>query len=189
MACDDQNTREREGRTWRGCVVAICAALLLAAAGIFGLADKREDARRSKCRANLRCLGVAFYVFATDHDERFPKSLAELFPRYVQDGHLLVCPSARKATVITYEDLPAGAEDASGVFTDEHTDYEYVAGLTPKSPTYCVLAHDKIDNHDEFVSVLFLDGHVRGMTPAELQQALERTCAGMRQRALPAATE
>src|SRR3954469_17854657 len=48
-------------------IIAILAALLLPA-----LAEAKEKARRIKCMSNLRQIGIAFRVFAMEHDGYYP---------------------------------------------------------------------------------------------------------------------
>jgi prepilin-type processing-associated H-X9-DG protein len=50
--------------------VTIVMILMALSLGVYGRA--REDGRRIECLNNLRQIGVAFHLYALDHDEHFP---------------------------------------------------------------------------------------------------------------------
>ena len=92
-------------------IIGILAAILLPA-----LARAREAARRSSCANNIKQLGVIFKMYSgEDRGQNFPpmKSLdcngnvapgatifdaATVYPEYLTDWNVLMCPSAATAT-------------------------------------------------------------------------------------------
>jgi prepilin-type processing-associated H-X9-DG protein len=141
-------------------------ALVLVPGGI----SEGKCARRAACRSNLMHLGVPLHMYSTDHGERFPDRLSELYPDYAKHLSLFVCPST-------------GDKISSPDEIDRNTSYGYVTGLTSEDYPDRVLAYDKPGNHGyQFGSnVLFVDGHVRWMREEGLEKTLaeeERIRAG-----------
>ena len=77
-------------------MVGILAAILLPA-----LARSREVSRKTACVGNLIQWGMAFHMYAAEHDGMLPWSggennaecLRDIYPEYLVDWQLLVCPS------------------------------------------------------------------------------------------------
>jgi prepilin-type N-terminal cleavage/methylation domain-containing protein len=114
-------------------IIAILAALLLPA-----LSNAQEKARRAKCMSNLRQIGVAVNLYATDHDNRYPeietdptdpvytpdrdaKPLDEALKQYGVTPAVLTCPADLKAKLNFTKDSQAG----KSFFDEKKTSYEW----------------------------------------------------------------
>lgn len=159
-------------------LASIAGILLLPA-----LQAATESRPRGKCRSHLKQIGYACQLYAGDNAERFPPSLGALFPGYISDGGVFLCPAAGCAQEIAVDDLPPGAADASGVWHDGFTDYVYVPGLLAGDPPDLVLAHDRHGNHEDGRRVLMIGGTVRWMVEPEFHASCDRTLAVVRERA------
>jgi prepilin-type processing-associated H-X9-DG protein len=130
---------------------AMMAGMMLPA-----LNTAREKARRVSCLSNLKQIGLACHVYADKHDGKFPPYLDVLFPDYLPDKKVLICPSASH-------------EGKSG-----SSDYVYAAGGTTKAKDQ-ILAYDNTGNHRGVGrNVLFTDGHVEWMMESTFQQRLRQ---------------
>jgi prepilin-type N-terminal cleavage/methylation domain-containing protein len=126
-------------------IIGILAGLLLPA-----LAAARERARRTKCASNLKQIGYALHLYSGDYGEKFPayghdsssysnepspdateatamSGLGMLFPDYIPDGKVFLCPSSSAPTDVVREDdlLGGGTDYDYALFLDSHSDYGY----------------------------------------------------------------
>jgi hypothetical protein len=145
---EDQKRKRKEKRGALLFSLLLAALLIIPlAAGACGLVVVRNIARSNRprrpyCRNNLRQVGLACHMYADDNDERFPQSVSQLFPDYLDNVRVLHCPSARSRNV-----------------PGPH--YVYVPGLRSASPPEYVLAYENAGNHPgEGFTVLFVDAHV-----------------------------
>jgi len=155
-------------------IIAILAALLFP---VFARA--REQARKTRCGSNLRQIGLALEMYASDYDGLLPLAystpsqdgqpgIVVLLLPYVKNRELFRCPS-----------------DVAKKWQTEGTSYDYgfgllspplVAGLPPQpqpldSPwntdpsKYVVSADFEPKWHTPGPNLLFCDGHVKCIEP------------------------
>lgn len=109
-------------------VVALAFLLIIGALTPF-VQVARARSRRFTCAEHMRKISLALHLYAADHDESFPASLGELYPRYIDDEKVFDCPASRKTG------------------NKEDPDYQYTFGLTEISPPGEVIVEDLDGNH------------------------------------------
>lgn len=105
-------------------IIAILAALLLPA-----LAKSKESSRRTSCANNLRQLGLALNLFASDNDGQFPQLnttnpwTAQLKAFY-QDSKVLRCPTDPAALTVPEDtnSVAGGRSYVMNLFSDYFED-------------------------------------------------------------------
>jgi len=177
-------------------IIGILAGLLLPA-----LAAARERARRTRCASNLKQIGYGFHLYSSDFNEAFPSwvdaayiptsatgtrvsaanamaSLGMLYPDFISDGKVFLCPSARFAKSVEealvigeLNNLRDGAREFDTLFTFEHSDYGYDCQHTAAHNASVAIAADqpaddadtsaRSPNHDtQGQNVLFIGSNV-----------------------------
>lgn len=148
-------------------IIGILAAFLTPA-----VQKAREKARRTGCASNLRQIGVALHLYASDWDEKFPdrlglpdpfqyQVLGVLYDDYLDTAEIFDCPSDDKAN-----------KASSDGTTLSDSSYAYDAGLGESDKSTQAIASDNgiqwggqiqdDDNHGSSgVNVLFIGGHVK----------------------------
>lgn len=96
-------------------IIGILAAILIPVTG-----QVRERARRSVCQSNIRQQVLAFLVYAEEHDDESywemdpadpvgaDNAPASIYPDYVDDVNLFICPSTRNVIRLDIVDRRAG---------------------------------------------------------------------------------
>jgi len=147
-------------------IIGILAAILLPA-----LARAREAARRASCANNLKQIGLSIKMYANEWNGKFPPSywhqcdvpidiglefemeLIAMFPEYMQDPNVLICPSSLYQDPVQRFDqvgdneqyftgsqiLVSGPQGSKDFFPceadDSACDYLYLGWLYPKVVT------------------------------------------------------
>ena len=141
-------------------------AAMLAGMLLPALTRSRADARKMKCRSNLRRIGIAGVQYLDQKGEQkwFPRKLEDLVTaKIIDEPTVFICPCTDDKPqpgkfVCSYE----SAFDRLGVRTDDSV------------PGDLLHTWDKLGNHDAGRHVCFMDGHVEFLTEAQFQEALKR---------------
>jgi prepilin-type processing-associated H-X9-DG protein len=163
------------------------------------LSRARENARRATCMNNLRQIGLAMEMFAADHDQMYPQTVAPnqyannrirslvqpqiglgyLIPQYINTTDIMVCPSNNWTSK---EKVKANWE------ANQNTDSTYLyRGLSGGLTTYKIDSQERREkpalvmdfnvtgninkwNHKkEYMNILFTDGSVKGFVNQKTQ--------------------
>jgi prepilin-type N-terminal cleavage/methylation domain-containing protein len=119
-------------------VLMICIPL-----GPF-IRESRNRLDKVVCANNLREIGLAMYIYAREHDGRFPPELRALYEEhYLSDTRLLDCPATKTGGTL------------------ESPEYVYAPGLTIRSASLEPLVRDKDKNHSRGGgNTLYVNGNV-----------------------------
>ncbi len=128
-------------------LVVISIILLLAGMLFPALQGMREQGRKAKCVNNLKQIGTALHMYASEHNERFPQTLQELVDGgYIDDINVFICPSSNLTEI-------ENADNGS---------YLYNTGLTESEPSTTPIVCDKTENHrGKGGNVLYVGGNVK----------------------------
>lgn len=134
-------------------VIALLAAMLMPA-----LSRARFVARRVACKANLHHITIGIGMYRDDHDQRWPESLGELYPEYVESREAFVCP----------------ADENPMTIEGRECSYHYAGRLPGGVPPMTIILYDKRGNHPGGRNALFADAHVEWLDEDEFHRRLER---------------
>jgi prepilin-type N-terminal cleavage/methylation domain-containing protein len=114
-----------------GEVMVVLAIVLIVGALMWPfIRHSNERLGNIACANNLRKIGRALYIYAREHEGRFPPTMRALYDeQYLADTRLMDCPASKT------------------IGTVESPDYIYTAGLSVRSPSQDPLVTDKAANH------------------------------------------
>jgi prepilin-type processing-associated H-X9-DG protein len=125
-------------------VLGVLAGMLLPA-----VATARDRARRVQCMSNLSQIGKCCFMYAMEHDERFPSDFKDIAEEAGNIPQLFVCPATGKQP-----------GDFSSV--DEWSDYTLVPNRSQSDPSSAVLAFSKPECYPgKGGNILMVDGAVQ----------------------------
>lgn len=177
-------------------VIAIPAAMLLPA-----LAKAREKARQAMCTSNLKQIGLAVMMYATDYDDYTPPSwdggsgfwFEILLPYAGNNQNVFNCPTAPDRDFthwnIAYgwnyywltlgggvRGYGAGTERLGKVLSSTETIMVADSSTTLDyviAPESVSLSYVVDERHTGRANILFVDGHVQSMTRSEAEQGTD----------------
>lgn len=156
--------RSRGGSVFLPSAESIPAIALMVSILLPSLSRARALAKRSVSAANLRAIGTACVMFASDNKDEFPPSLDVLI----------------ETNMLTREQLVSPLQD------DDRQAYVYLDGqkMNVLRPDTAILAYEKPVS-DEGTNVLFIDGRVEFLRPPRLQQLIRETYERLDRRVPP----
>ena len=131
-----------------------------------------DHVRFAACGANLKSVSLALTLHAQDNGGSYPASALALIPRYLENELALRCPARPRVT-------------AADIRRDPIVCYEYVPGLTTKSPRLRFLLFDRESNHRGVEqgsrTVIFASGVVQSIKRTEWPAVWEANLQAARQ--------
>jgi hypothetical protein len=131
-----------------------------------------ERANRVKCMSNLRQIGYALDLYATDNGGKYPDDFRALILHEDITDAVFVCPSSNDESDIGL----TGQQAADSLLKPHNCSYIYLGkGLSSPVDAKRVIALEPLSDHDgEGISVLFGDGSVRFVEMAEAEKMLAK---------------
>ena len=142
----------------------LAAALVSACIMAFALRHiwetGRHSTRQTLCVHNLKFFAITLNAYANTHDGRFPDRLSQLWPEYLTELEIFICPELQ-AVYQRERGVPhpfAGDPDPDTI--EALSSYAYVPGHITTDAADVVIVYEKVDNHlGKGRSLLYLDGH------------------------------
>ena len=149
--------------------------------GIGALALPRMNRRaceypiRLKCASNLRQIGQGCYMYAHENRGAFPDDVAALILTQDLTSEVFVCYH----TTDTRAEGPTTQAVASALTSGGYLSYAYLGkGMSLSSPTTAIIAYEPLANHGDGMHVLFADGTVDWITPAQATKLMAELQTG-----------
>ncbi len=137
------------------------------------LSRARETANRVKSGSNLRQIGQATYLYASENKGQCPPDLGTILKTQDVTPQVFLSP---RGTNEFPDNLTAGTPDQRAAWINEHADYVYlgkgkmVDRLRADEP----LAYEKLELGDQQgTNILYGDGHVGWVSAAEAARVLK----------------
>ncbi|MFH1664705.1 MAG: type II secretion system protein [Candidatus Omnitrophota bacterium] len=134
----------KKGFTIRELVLVFAAVFIMGYLLMPFVKSINRNMERTICSNNLREIGLALYIYAREHDGKFPPGIKTLYDeQYLNDEKMLNCPGSKEQGFL------------------EDPDYIYIAGLSVRDPSTKILLRDKAKNHSSGgQNVLYVNGSV-----------------------------
>lgn len=141
--------------------IVLAAAFLLLSSSVT-VATEKTDTEKKKidvCVGNLKQIGLGMFIYADDNKSMFPagdniEGLQKIVASYLgKRPQILICPDDKKNKIGKINHLQEN--NSSYIYFDIERSISKV-----RRPSQTVLVCDKPGNHNGFVNVLYLDGHV-----------------------------
>ena len=185
--------------SWPTRILSVCGAALLALILSPLFSRPRENAHGPSCGSNLKQIGLGIIQYTQDYDEKFPPvatgrsayGWADTIQPYIRSVQVYQCPQEYTASQSNprksgYTDYPfnkrlsakplAKIADLSqqilsldGNAPSDNTDARYSLLFLP--PQWRDDQNSPLYRHDGTANTLFADGHLKALTPPQLEDA------------------
>lgn len=153
--------------------IAALAAPAAIGGAITPMIEKNKTrAAQTACASNLKQIGAAIQMYATEHDGQLPPDLGALATSVDVRTEAFICPSAHKQLPEDWQTMP---KDQQAQWVNRNASYAYTgAGMSTKdSNAQTIVLHDRENRHNGAgMNCLALDGSVRFLPVKEAKQLL-----------------
>jgi RNA polymerase sigma factor (sigma-70 family) len=148
-----------------------------AAAASIDPAAVAEAARKEQCANNLKQIGMAITLYASNNAGKPPGSLGDLTASSLDNSDVFLCPGSGTSAAANWTLLTA---DQKNRWVIDHTDYTYILGSLPnlsaiQRPGEMVMAYEAETDHPDGMNILFADAHVGWNSIADAQRLIDAT--------------
>jgi prepilin-type processing-associated H-X9-DG protein len=128
------------------------------------LVQAQVQATRITCGSNLKNIGRALLMYASDNKDKYPPDLETLVTKtYIRDNKMLICPGTKLRDSYIYRG----------------------ASITTSDIPMMIMVYEKLNNHGGGRNVLFLDCHVEWVSEERFQELIKKDNDYRRKRELP----